>query len=479
LGQGCFTHKEVQDIQNELLRFLMPLCDHQTIHERFERQAWGTPDAIAVSFNGDRLTYRELNVRANRLAHHLHSLGVGPESCVGILVERSLEMVVTILGVLKAGGCYLPLDPAYPMERLSFMLEDARASLLLTSEASSAMMFERLVPVACLDRDLEEIAAQSTENLPPVASAENLAYVIYTSGSTGQPKGVAVSHANVARLFDTTHEWFGFDERDVWTLFHSCAFDFSVWELWGALLYGGRVVVVPFAVSRDPLTFYELLRQQRVTVLNQTPSAFWQLSQAEEDLLKRDSDVQEELALRLIIFGGEALELQKLESWLDRHGDERPQLVNMYGITETTVHVTYRPITRDDLSAGRGSVIGRALPDLQLYLLDNDLRSVPGDAEGEIYVGGAGVARGYLNRPNLTAERFVPDPLSREPGGRLYRTGDLARRVHGDDLEYQGRADEQVKVRGFRIEPGEVNAALARHPAIRESVILAREDARG
>jgi len=479
LGQGSFTHKEAQDIQNEFLRFLVPLCDRQTIHERFERQAGGTPDAIAVSFNDERLTYRELNARANRLAHHLRSLGVGPETCVGILVERSLEMVGTILGVLKAGGCYLPLDPAYPMERLSFMLEDARASLLLTSEASSAMMFERLVPVACVDSDLEEIAAQSTENLPPVASAENLAYVIYTSGSTGQPKGVAVSHANVARLFDTTHEWFGFDERDVWTLFHSCAFDFSVWELWGALLYGGRVVVVPFAVSRDPLTFYELLRQQRVTVLNQTPWAFWQLSQAEEDLLKRDSDVQEELALRLIIFGGEALELQKLKSWLDRHGDERPQLVNMYGITETTVHVTYRPITRDDLNAARGSVIGRALPDLQLYLLDNDLRSLPNDAEGEIYVGGAGVARGYLNRPDLTAERFVPDPLSRELGRRLYRTGDLARRVHGDELEYQGRADEQVKVRGFRIEPGEVNAALARHPAIRESVILAREDARG
>jgi amino acid adenylation domain-containing protein len=479
LGQGSFTHKEAQDLQNELLRFFVPLCDHQTIHERFERQAAALPGAIAVSFNDERLTYRELNARSNRLAHYLRSLGVGPETCVGILVERSHEMVVTILGVLKAGGCYLPLDPAYPMERLSFMLEDARASLLLTSEASSAMMFERLLPVACLDRDLEEIAAQSTENLPPVASAENLAYVIYTSGSTGQPKGVAVSHANVARLFDTTHEWFGFDERDVWTLFHSCAFDFSVWELWGALLYGGRVVVVPFAVSRDPLTFYELLRQQCVTVLNQTPSAFWQLSHAEEDLLKRDSDVQKELALRLIIFGGEALELQKLESWLDRHGDERPQLVNMYGITETTVHVTYRPITRDDLNAGRGSVIGRALPDLQLYLLDSDLRSLPDDAEGEIYVGGAGVARGYLNRPDLTAERFVPDPLSREPGRRLYRTGDLAVRVQGDDLEYQGRADEQVKIRGFRIEPGEVNAALARHPAIRESVILAREDARG
>ena len=228
MGQGSFTHKEAQDIQNELLRFFVPLYDHETIHERFERQAAATPDAIAVSFNGERLIYRELNARANRLAHHLRSLGVGPETCVGILVERSHEMVVSILGVLKAGGCYLPLDPAYPMERLSFMLEDARAALLLTSEASIAAIFERHMRVVRIDRDFEEIAAKSTEDLPSVASPENLAYVIYTSGSTGQPKGVAVSHANVARLFDATHAWFEFDERDVWTLFHSCAFDFSV-----------------------------------------------------------------------------------------------------------------------------------------------------------------------------------------------------------------------------------------------------------
>src|SRR6185369_3411299 len=229
--------------------------------------------------------------------------------------ERTHEIVVTILGVLKAGGCYLPLDPAYPMERLSFMLEDARASLLLTSEASSAIMFERLVPVVCLDRDLEEIAAQSAENLPPVASAENLAYVIYTSGSTGQPKGVAVSHANVARLFDTTHEWFGFDERDVWTLFHSCAFDFSVWELWGALLYGGRLVVVPKMISRSPVEFLELLAEEGVTVLNQTPSAFYQLVEADEE----HSETAERLKLRYVVFGGEALELSRLQAWYQRH----------------------------------------------------------------------------------------------------------------------------------------------------------------
>jgi amino acid adenylation domain-containing protein len=452
----------------------LPSQKEQTIHERFEWQAAAMPDAIAVSFEGERLTYRELNEQANRLAHYLRSLGVGPETCVGILVERSVEMVVSILGVLKAGGCYLPLDPAYPMERLSFMLEDARAALLLTGEASIAAMFERRMRVVCLKRDLEEIAAKSTENLPPVASAENLAYVIYTSGSTGQPKGVAVTHDNVARLFDATHAWFEFDDRDVWTLFHSCAFDFSVWELWGALLFGGRVVVVPFSVSRDPAAFYELLREERVTVLNQTPSAFWQLSQAEADLPESET----ELALRVIIFGGEALELQRLRPWFERHADDHPRVVNMYGITETTVHVTYRPITHDDLKTGR-SVIGRALPDLQLYLLDDELRPLPDSLEGEIYVGGAGLARGYLNHPDLTAERFGPDPFSREPGGRLYRTGDLARRMPGDDLEYRGRVDDQVKIRGFRIEPAEVNTALAHHPAIRESVILARKDAAG
>ena len=467
MPQNAFSPKEAQAAQNERLNpseIFVPLCGRQTIHERFEQQAAASPEAIAVSFADERLTYRELNEQANRLAHYLRSLGVGPETCVGILIARSLETVVAILAVLKAGGCYLPLDPAYPAERLSFMLEDARATLLLTRDRSVAAMFERQLPIVCLDRDATAISTQTVDNPTHITSSDNLAYVIYTSGSTGQPKGVAVSHANVTRLFDTTHAWFEFDEHDVWTLFHSSAFDFSVWELWGALLYGARVVVVPFAVSRDPEAFYELLREERVTVLNQTPSAFWQLSQAEEALPKS------ELALRLIIFGGEALEPQRLRPWFDRHGDDHPQLVNMYGITETTVHVTYRPITRNDLN--RGSVIGRALPDLQVYV-------VPDGVEGEMYVGGAGLARGYLNRPDLTAERFVPDPFSGEPGARLYRTGDLACRLHGGDLEYRGRVDDQVKIRGFRIEPGEVNAALTQYPAIQQSVVLAREDARG
>jgi len=464
LGQGSFTHKEAQNAQVALLKPLelfVPFRGHQTIHERFERQAVATPDAIAVSFEGERLTYRELNERANKLAHQLRAMGVGPEVLVGLCIERSIALVIGMLGTLKAGGAYVPLDPSYPRERLQFMIEDAKPAVILTPEGPSAT-------------DYTDQSHGTDPDLIRRFDPRHPCYVIYTSGSTGQPKGVVVSHANVTRLFDATHEWFKFDESDVWTLFHSSAFDFSVWELWGALLYGGRVVVVPFSVSRDPVAFYKLLWQERVTVLNQTPSAFWQLSQAEEDLPERDR----ELALRLIIFGGEALELQKLRPWFERHGDERPQVVNMYGITETTVHVTYRPITRDDLDAGRGSVIGSAIPDLQLYLLNDDLRPCLDD-QGEIYVGGAGVARGYLNRPDLTAERFVPDPLSGEPGARLYRTGDLARRTHDNDLEYRGRADDQVKIRGFRIEPAEINTALAQHPAIRESVALAREDARG
>ena len=232
--------------------------------------------------------------------------------------------------------------------------------------------------------------------------------MIYTSGSTGKPKGVPISHANVARLFDATEAWFGFDASDVWTLFHSFAFDFSVWEMWGALLYGGRLVVVPYWVSRSPEAFHELLREERVTVLNQTPSAFRQLIQADSE---SDADPSE-LALRYVIFGGEALDLQSLRPWFDRHGDARPSLVNMYGITETTVHVTYRPIARADVDNGTGSVIGRPIPDLSIYLLNAARQPVPIGVPGEICVGGAGVARGYLNRPELTAERFVPNPFS-------------------------------------------------------------------
>jgi amino acid adenylation domain-containing protein len=444
------------------------------IHQLFEEQVEQTPEAIAVVYEGKLLTYSELNRCANQLAHYLRGLGVGPEMLVGICVERSIEMLIGLLGTLKAGGAYVPLDPAYPSDRLSFMLEDAAVSVLLTHDRLLDNLSETSAHVVSLDRDWQHIAQEGGENPESKTIPDNLAYVIYTSGSTGKPKGVMVSHRNVVRLFKATSSWFNFDRRDVWTLFHSYAFDFSVWEIWGALLYGGRLIVVPYWVSRSPEAFYELLVEQQVTVLNQTPSAFRQLIQAEES-----SNARKELALRLVVFGGEALELQSLRPWFERHGDRRPQLVNMYGITETTVHVTYRPLTMSDLREVSGSVIGGAIPDLQVYVLDQYLQSVPIGVAGEMYVGGSGLARGYLNQPELTAERLIANPFSDKHGARLYKTGDLARFLGNGDIEYLGRIDHQVKIRGFRIELGEIESVLSEHPAVTESVVVAREDEPG
>ena len=446
----------------------------ESLQRLFEKQVENTPEAIAVTFENEQVTYGELNVQANRLAHCLRRLGVGADVPVAVALERSLEMVVALLGVLKAGGAYVPLDPSYPRERLSFMLEDARASILLTEERLLKDLPECEARVVLLDSADELNDADCAGNPSASVTEQNLAYIIYTSGSTGQPKGVPISHGNVTRLFAATDKWFDFDASDVWTLFHSYAFDFSVWELWGALLHGGRLVVVPYWISRTPEAFYELLCAERVTVLNQTPSAFRQLVRAEES-----AAAGKELSLRMVIFGGEALELQSLEPWFARHGDECPQLVNMYGITETTVHVTYRPLRAADVTAAAGSVIGRAIPDLEVFVMDAQQRLLPAGVAGEMFVGGEGLARGYHDRPELTAERFIPHPYSRNPGARLYRTGDLARYTGAGELVYLGRIDHQVKIRGFRIELGEIEAALDEHPSIRESVALAKEDADG
>ena len=292
-----------------------------------------------------------------------------------------------------------------------------------------------------------------------------------------------MTHGNVGRLLAATDAWFGFGLRDVWTLFHSYAFDFSVWEIWGALAYGGTLVVVPYWVSRSPEAFHALLVEEGVTVLNQTPSAFRQLMRAEEEadaaLPAPAADARRELALRLVIFGGEALEIQSLRPWVERHGAARPLLVNMYGITETTVHVTYRPLSEDDIRGGGGSVVGRAIPDLALLILDRGFEPQPVGVPGELCVAGAGLARGYLNQPELTAARFVPDPWGGAPGDRLYRSGDLVRRLPDGDVLYLGRIDHQVKVRGFRIELGEIEAALASEPGVREAVAIVREDTPG
>ncbi len=441
------------------------------IHELFEAQAAAAPDAVALVCEDRQLSYSELSQRANQLAHHLKKRGVGPDVLVGICVERSVEMIIGLLGILKAGGAYLPLDPLYPEERLAFMIRDAGTSTLLIQEAFRDK-FASLhgMETICLDANWEKIAAESTENLSSGVNEENLAYVIYTSGSTGQPKGVLVTHRNVVRLFAATDSSFKFNSSDAWTLFHSYTFDFSVWEIWGALLYGGRLIIVPHWTVRQPKEFCRLLREEKVTVLNQTPSAFRQLVQAE--------GIAESMAVRLIILGGEALDLSSLEPLLDRQEDARPQLVNMYGITETTVHVTYRPLGVADLAESCRSPIGRPLSDLQVYVLDHHADLVPVGIPGELYVGGDGLARGYLNRPDLTAERFIANPFG-ESGERIYRTGDLGRYLPDGNLEYLGRTDDQVKVRGFRIELGEVESCLACHPVVRKCAVIVREDQPG
>ncbi|HEU4558056.1 MAG TPA: amino acid adenylation domain-containing protein [Longimicrobium sp.] len=441
------------------------------LHVRFAQQAARTPAAVAVTYEGTPLTYAELDTRANRLAHHLVSLGAAPGDLVGLCVERSLETVIGILAILKAGAAYLPLDPAYPDERIAHMLEDSGTRIVITTSDLQPRVAGDDVKRVVLDHDAAEIDAHPSEAPRVEVQPAALAYVIYTSGSTGRPKGVQVTHANVVRLFTATDAWFGFGADDVWTLFHSYAFDFSVWEIWGALLYGGRLVIVPFYVSRNPEAFYELVATERVTVLNQTPSAFRQLMRADEDAVR--GGAARDLALRAVIFGGEALDPASLRGWVERRGDDLPVLVNMYGITETTVHVTYRVIRRADVMAGSASPIGVPIPDLSVQVLDRRGRMVPVGVVGEMYVGGAGVARGYLNRPELTAQRFVPDPAG-DPNGRLYRSGDLARWLPDGGLEFFGRADDQVKVRGFRIELGEIESVLLEHSQVREAVVLAR-----
>jgi amino acid adenylation domain-containing protein len=299
----------------------------------------------------------------------------------------------------------------------------------------------------------------------------DLAYVIYTSGSTGRPKGVMVEHRQVVRLLSATQPWYGFGEDDVWPLFHTYAFDFSVWEIWGALANGGRLVIVPGAVARSSEELHELLVSEGVTVLNQTPTAFAELIEADACSPRRD-----QLRVRLVIFGGEKLDFQSLGAWFERHGADAPRLVNMYGITETTVHVTYRPVTPEDAGSAV-SAIGCPIPDLRLLVVDRNLRPVPLGAPGELLVAGAGVARGYLGMPELTAERFVPDPLGGD--GRCYRSGDLVRRLPGGDLEYLGRIDQQVKIRGYRVELGEIEAALRAHPGVRDAAVMARDEPGG
>ena len=442
-----------------------------TLHGGFEAQARRRPEAVAITCEGRHVTYQELDALASGLAARLRAAGVIPGGMVGLYVERSVDAIVAILGILKAGGVYVPIDRSYPPERIEFMLQDADVSALVTQRALEHALSTGAVPRILVD---EPGPGGDDVSLVETGTGEDVAYVIYTSGSTGRPKGVMVTHHNVLRLFEATAPWYAFDERDVWSLFHSLAFDFSVWELWGALLHGGRLVIVPHDVTRAPDEFLDLLLSEAVTVLNQTPSAFRQLMAADQT-----RGVVVPLSLRLVIFGGEMLDVPGLKPWFARRGDTQPRLVNMYGITETTVHVTYRPISVADLDGPVRSPIGRPIPDLRLLVLDADGEPVPPGVPGELYVGGAGVARGYLNRPELTRERFLPDRAAGDPSARLYRTGDLVRLRASGELEYLGRLDQQVKIRGFRVELGEIEAAIMRHPGVAQCAVILRTDLPG
>lgn len=446
--------------------------DQRCIHQLFEAQVNRAPDALAVTCAGESLSYQQLNCKANQLAHYLISkYALTPDTLIGLCLPRSLDMLVALVAILKAGGAYVPLDPDYPAARLSHMLEDARLTLVLTQTSLLDITPIAAGQALCVDDPAvqADLALLSRENPQRAAvNSSHLAYVIYTSGSTGKPKGVMIEHGNVTRLLASAQQDFDFTAEDVWTLFHSYAFDFSVWEIWGALAHGGRLVIVPQWIARSSADFYQLLQREGVTVLNQTPSAF-------AALMAEDALQQAQLALRYVIFGGEALNPGALSAWCERRGCEQPQLINMYGITETTVHVTYRRLLPADIATATGaSLIGRPLKNWTMSVRNSAGQLVPQAVAGEMYVGGAGVARGYLNRPELTAERFVE-----VDGERCYRSGDAARLLASGELEYLGRLDQQVKIRGFRIELGEIEQALLQVPGVSAAVVMARDSHSG
>ncbi|MHA6323671.1 non-ribosomal peptide synthetase [Roseivivax sp. CAU 1753] len=445
----------------------LALSDTATIHRRFEEQVRKSPDAIAVSDGGAQWSYRALNRRANQLARHLCKMGVGAETCVGLYLDRGPNLIIAMLAVLKASGAYVPLDPALKSDRTNAIIADAGLSLVLTADAHREALVGRGdgPSILSLDDALPSMTQEMPEDLPGTALADNLAYVIYTSGSTGRPKGVGVSHANVAHLMRAARDLYDCDSKDTWSLFHSAAFDFSVWEIWGALLQGGRLAIVSHLTARDPEAVVDLIARERVTMLNQTPSAFTQLA----NVLGPEPQKH---ALRHVVFGGERLDPSQLDPWFARHGDGQPRLTNMYGITETTVHVTHRRMAMGATDTGR-SLIGAPIPGTHIHLIDPNGGAAPVGTVAEIHVSGDGLARGYLNRPAMTADAFVPNAEGRA-GSRMYRSGDLGRRLSDGDLEYLGRRDDQVKIRGYRIEPGEVEACLRDCPGVREAVVIAR-----
>lgn len=459
------TPKELHEILSLSDKNDCSYPSNKTISQLFEEQVQLTPNRIAIKCNNDSMTYEELNKKANQVARFLRNLGIKSNDVVAIRLNKSLEMVIGILGILKAGGCYLPIDLSYPQERVSFMLKDSSAKIFLTNQAHEK---DLAISINCylLDRtDFNPIYKNDTTDLPCINSPEDLIYIIYTSGSTGVPKGVMLCHRNVVRLIKNEKFQFDFNENDIWTMFHSVAFDFSVWELYGALLYGSKLVLVPEITAKDPKQFLQLLRNEKVTVLNQTPTYFYNL--LDRELLNEDAS----LTIRYIIFGGEALKPNLVRPWKEKYPFTR--IINMYGITETTVHVTFKELTDKDLLSS-DSNIGKPIPTLKVYVMDKNLNILPYGVEGEMCVSGLGVCKGYLNRPELNKDRFVENPY--HPGEILYRSADDAILSPNGDLHYIGRIDNQVKIRGFRIEIGEIESKLLRHPNINKCVVLPKKN---
>ena len=445
-----------------------PITRDICAHHLFEAQAAKTPSAVAVEFAGEQLTYGELNERANRLAHYLRGLGVGPESLVGICIERSIEMLTGLLAILKAGGAFVPLDPAYPPQRLSFMIEDARPPVVLTKQRWLQKLPESETQIVCVDDGAQLPGRESAENLHDTVTPENLAYVIYTSGSTGAPKGVAITHGSLMNLVRWHQRVYQVSSADRATQIAGLAFDASVWEVWPYLTAGASIHIADEETRLSPEKLIEWLDAKRITV------SFLPTPLAEAVL---DEEWPPTICLRTLLTGGDRL----------RRAPRRQlpfRLANNYGPTENTVVTTWTFVTEDDASdAHDGSVapppIGRPVDNAQVYVLDEELRLAPIGVVGELFVGGENLARGYLNRPDLTAERFIPHPFSVEPGERMYRTGDRVRLLADGQIEFLGRVDEQVKVRGFRIELGEIEATLSEQEEVREAVVVAREDSAG
>ncbi|OYO30320.1 hypothetical protein CD932_03610, partial [Janthinobacterium sp. PC23-8] len=443
-----------------------------TVHQLFEAQVARLPQQVALTFEEAALSYDELNRRANRLAHYLRSQGVGAESLVALCLERGVDMIVAMLAVMKAGGAYVPVDPQYPAGRIAYMLEDSCSGWVVSGGAAQAAL-DGLLPASmrliALDAEAGAIAACDERNPRNLNAPHHLIYVIYTSGSTGQPKGTLLEHRNVVRLLLNGRMPFSFGARDVWSMLHSYAFDFSVWEMYGALLHGGRVALVSASARRDPAQLLAQLLCQQVSVLNQTPTAFYNL--VEEMSHHPGLSLPH---LRYVVFGGEALNALKLKAFHAAH--PHVELINMYGITETCVHVTFKRLGESDF-ASSASNIGRPIPTTMTYIMDAGQRLLPAGVVGEICVAGLGVGRGYLNRDELSGQRFVAHPYL--PGQRLYRSGDLGKLLENGEMVYLGRMDKQVQLRGFRVELGEIEAALLALPALRDVAVRAREDTPG